>query len=340
MRIGMISPISWRTPPDGYGPWELVVSCITEELVAMGHDVTLFATADSITKAKLHAVCPKALRPNPELDSSMYETMHLGEAFEMADQFDIIHNHLHYHGLAFSGLVKTPVVSTLHGAAWVKSAHPIFLKYKDSNYVSLSNAERTLLPELNYVATVYNGMRLDEFPLETEKDDFLLFAGRLSPEKGPDLAVQLAKMTGRRLLMAGMIEDQHKAFYDEKVAPLVDGKQIEYLGMLDQRELAKYYRKAAAVLFLISWCEPCSLVAIETQASGTPIIGTNWGCIPEIVEDGKTGFLVDTVEKAAQAVEKLTQIDPRECRARAERMFSAPVMAKGYVDVYNRILAR
>ncbi len=359
MRIGMLAPISWPLPPDGYGPWEQVAYNLTEELVKLGHDVTLFAAAGSNTAANLVTTCPYAFSTWPESernrpqaydpetgllegppDTRAWEQLHISQCMERAaaGEFEIVHSHLHVHALVFARLIPCPLVSSLHGAAWVRSAHPVFQAYKDAPFVSLSDAERKLLPELNYVATVYNGIRLDDFPFEPVKDDYLLFAGRLSPEKGPAEAIEVAQQSGRRLLLAGLIEPQHRDYYEAKIKPHLDGKQIEYLGLLSQAELAPVYQKAAAVLFMINWCEPCSMVGIEAQASGTPLIGTRFGYLPEIIRDGKTGFLVDTVDQAVAAVARLSELDPADARRNIETRFSAPVMAKGYEAVYQQLL--
>ena len=361
MRIAMLAPISWPLPPPGYGPWEQVAYNLTEELVTLGHHVTLFAAAGTRSSARVVETVPHALSTWPEPDGSrpraydpatgllegppdgrVLEQLHIATCMERAaaGEFDLVHSHLHVHALVYGRLIGCPLVSTLHGAAWVRPAHPIFVKYKDLPFVSLSDAERQLLPELNYVATVHNGIRLGDFPFEADKDDYLLFAGRLSPEKGAAEAVEVAQKSGRRLLLAGMIEPQHQEYYNTKVKPYIDGKTIEYLGLLSQKDLAPVYRKAAAVLFMINWCEPCSMVGIEAQASGTPLIGTRFGYLPEIIRDGQTGFLVDTVDQAAQAVEKLSQLDPTACRRNIETRFAAPVMAKGYQRVYETLVRR
>jgi glycosyltransferase involved in cell wall biosynthesis len=337
----------------------MVAYNLTEELVKLGHRVTLFAAGGSTTAAELVETCPYSLSTWPEAEQSkprrfdresgllegppdprVLEELHIATCMERASagEFDIVHSHLHVHALVFSRLISCPLVSTLHGAAWVRAAHPIFRRYRDLPFVSLSDAERTMLPELNYVATVPNGIRIEEFPYEPEKDDYLLFAGRLSPEKGPDTAIEVARRSGRRLLMAGLVEEQYRDFYDAKVKPFIDGKQIEYLGLLSQKELAPYYRKAAAVLFMINWCEPLGLVNIEAQASGTPLIGTRFGAFPEIVVDGETGFVCDTIEEAAAAVGRLDTIAPAACRRNAETRFTAAVMARGYEAAYRTIL--
>lgn len=359
MRIAMLAPINWPLPPSGYGPWELVAHNLTEELVRLGHDVTLFAAGGTRSSATVVETCPHALstwpkaerdrerRFDPETgllegppDARVWEQLHIAKCMEQAraGAFDVVHSHLHVHALGFARMIPCPLVSTLHGSAWVRSAHPMFLAFRDQPYVSISNAERTMLPELNYIATVYNGVRMDDFSLETEKDDYLLFAGRLAPEKGPAEAVEIAHRSGRRLLLAGLIEPQHEEYFNERVKRHVDGKQIEYLGLLSQKELAPIYRKAAAVLFFINWCEPFGLVAVEAQASGTPLIATRFGALPEIVVDGKTGFLVDTIDEAVRATERLGGIDPVACRDNVETRFSTLAMAKGYERAYDSLV--
>lgn len=359
MRVAMLAPISWPLPPTGYGPWEQVAYNLTEALVKRGHDVTLFAAGGTESDAKVVVTCPHALStwPEPERsretrydpqsgllegppDARALEQLHIATCMERAakGEFDVVHSHLHIHALVFGRLIQCPLVSTLHGAAWVRPAHPVFKAYRELPYVSLSDAERQLLPELNYVATVHNGIRVERFPLEPNKDDYLLFAGRLSPEKGPDKAIEVAKRSGRRLLMAGMIEPQHKDFYNERVKPHVDGKHVEYLGLLSQEELAPVYRKAAGVLFMINWCEPFGLVAVEAQASGTPLIATRFGALPEIIREGETGFVVDSVEEAVRATERLPSLSPTACRANVEARFSDTAMAKGYETVYDLLV--
>ena len=358
MRIAMLAPISWPLPPAGYGPWEQVAHNLTEELVKLGHDVTLFAAAGSQSAATLVETCPHALAtwPEPERsraqafdpatgllegppDSRVREQLHIATCMERAasGDFDVVHSHLHVHALVFSRLIPCPLVSTLHGSAWVRAAHPVFLAYRDRPFVSISNAERQLLPELNYVATVYNGIRLLEFPFESGKDDYLLFAGRLAPEKGPAEAIEVAKRAGRRLLIAGMIEPQHEDYFNSEIKPHIDGRQVEYLGLLSQADLAPFYRKAACVLFLISWCEPFGLVAVEAQASGTPIIATRFGALPEIIVEGETGFVVDSIDGAVAAVSRLDSLSPDACRHNAETRFSAAAMAKGYERAYETL---
>ncbi len=361
LRIAMLAPVSWPLPPPGYGPWEQVVANLSEELVRLGHDVTVFAAAGTTTSARLVETVPhplslwpeEELRRRQQIDPvsgllvgppsfRAWEQQHIAIAMEAAaaDSFDVVHNHLHVHGLVFSRLIPCPMVTTLHGSAWVQSLHPIFDRYRDLPYVSISDAERQLKPDLNYVATVYNGIRLEDFPLCAEKDDYLLFAGRFSPEKGPASAVQIARRSGLPLHMAGMIEPQYQGYFDEQVKPFIDGRNTTFLGMLSQTDLARQYERARAVLFPIAWCEPCGMVLIEAQASGTPVIGARYGSVPEVIRHGETGFVVDSDDEAVAAVARLSEIDPRACRANAETRFSAAAMAAGYEEAYLSAIGR
>jgi glycosyltransferase involved in cell wall biosynthesis len=355
MKIAMLAPISWPLPPAGYGPWELVAHNLTEALVERGHEVTLFAAGGTISSATVVETVPYALETWPEAerrrprvfvpasgllegppDARILEQLHIATCMERAGsgEFDVVHSHLHVHALVFGRLIPCPLVTTLHGSAWSRATHPILRAYRQMPFVSLSDAERALLPELNYVATVYNGIRIEDFPFEQDKGDSLLFAGRLAPEKGPDVAIEVAGRSGRRLLIAGPVEEQYRDFFEQRIRPHLDGDRVEYLGMLSQQELAAYYRKAAAVLFPINWCEPFGLVAVEAQASGTPVIATRFGALPEIVRDGETGFIVDSIDDAVRATTRLETIDPAACRANAETRFSATAMARGYEAAY------
>ncbi len=359
MRIAMLAPISWPLPPPSYGPWEQVAFNLTEELVALGHDVTLFAAGGTESTATVVETCPHALNCWPEVDRArpraldpdsgllegppddrVWEELHIATCMERAaaGAFDVVHSHLHVHALVFGPLIQCPLVTTLHGSAWVRAAHPILKAYAAQPFVSLSDAERQFLPELNYVATVHNGIRLEEFPWEEQKEDYLLFAGRLAPEKGPAEAIEVARRSGRRLLLAGMIEPQYQGYFDAQIKPHLDGRRVEYLGLLSQKELAPIYRKAAAVLFLIRWHEPFGLVAVEAQASGTPLIATRFGALPEIIIDGQTGFVVDSIEGAVRAVDRVDRVSPARCRQNAEKRFSAAAMAAGYESVYRSLL--
>lgn len=355
----MLAPISWPLPPDGYGPWEQVASNITEELVALGHDVTLFAAGGSATSARLVCTVPYALQAWPEPDRAAarrfdaetglmegppgnrtLEELHIAACLNRAreGEFDIVHSHLHAHALPFGRCIRCPLVSTLHGAAWVRATHPMLLAHKELPFVSISDAERQMLPELNYVGTVHNGIRVESFPLHGDKTDDLLFAGRIAPEKGAAEAVQVAMKSGRRLVMAGMIEPQHQAYFDTHIRPHVDGRNVEYAGLLSQKQLVPLYQKAAAALFLIRWCEPFGMVAVEAQACGTPLIATRRGALPEIIRDGATGFIVENLEQAVAAVGRLDEIDPAACRDNVVTRFSANTMASGYEAIFRKLI--
>lgn len=360
MRIAMLAPISWPLPPAGYGPWEQVAHNLTEQLVRLGHEVTLYAAGGSDTSASLVTTCthafetwpeaerdrPRAFDPSTGLlegppDYRVLEQMHIAACMERAAEgaFDVVHSHLHVHALVFSRLVPCPVVTTLHGSAWVRSSHSALLAYRDRPFISISDAERGFLPDLNYVATVHNGIHIEDFPFEPEKEDYLLFAGRLAPEKGPAEAIEVARRSGRRLLIAGMIEPQYQDYFDVEIKPHLDGRNVDYLGLLSQAELAPVYRKAAAVLFLINWAEPFGLVAVEAQASGTAVIATRRGALPEIIVEGETGYVVETLDEAIEAVSRLDGIRPADCRRNAERRFTDVVMARGYEAVYGELAA-
>lgn len=359
MRVAILAPVSWPLPPVGYGPWEQVAYNLAEALVALGQDVTVFAASGSESSATVVPTVPhafecwpreerertRAFSPESGLlegppDFRVLEEAHIATCMEAAADgaFDIVHSHLHVHALCFSSLISCPLLSTLHGSAWVRATHDVLRRYRDCPFVSLSDAERSFLPELNYVATVHNGIDIDRFPFESSKDDYLLFAGRLSPEKGPCRAIEVAHRAGRRLLLAGMIEPQYQDYFDSRIKPHLDGKNVAYVGLLSQNELAPLYRKAAGVLFLINWCEPFGLVAVEAQASGTPIIASRYGALPELIVEGRTGFIVDDLDAAVERVSRLPEIVPEACRRNAAERFTIECMGRGYLAAYQRAL--
>ena len=335
MRIAMLSPVAWRTPPRDYGPWEQVVSVLTEGLVKRGVDVTLFATADSVTTARLHAVVARGYEEDSTLEAKVGECLHIAEVFEHADEFDLIHNHFDFLPLAWSRLTTTPVVTTIHGFSSARIL-PVYRKY-DSGcyYVSISNADRA--PGLDYVANAYHGIDLKRFTYRDKPGDYLLFFGRIHPDKGAAEAIEIARRAGRKLVMAGIIQDQE--YYREKVEPFLDDTVV-YLGSVGPPKRDKLLGGACALLHPISFAEPFGLSVVEAMACGTPVVAFAKGSMPEVVVDGKTGFLVNTVDEAVDAVARLSELDRAACRAHVEAHFTADRMVDRYMEIYRDVLER
>jgi len=330
----MIAPISWRVPPRHYGPWERVVSVLTEGLVARGVDVTLFATADSITTARLHAVAPGGYSEDPTLDAKVYEGLHIAAAFERAASFDVLHNHFDFLPLTYSRLVATPLVTTVHGFS-SEAIVPVYRAYNDRvQLVAISNADRHR--DLTYAATIYHGIPMDEFTPREQPGDYLLYFGRIHPEKGAREAIELARRCGRRLLLAGIVQDQ--AYFRTWVEPYLDGERIRYLGSVGPAERDALLGGAFALLHLISFAEPFGLSVVEAMATGTPVIAYAFGSMPEIIEDGVTGFLVDDLDAAEAALRRVTALDRRVVRARVAARFSAERMVDDYLRLYRTLL--
>jgi glycosyltransferase involved in cell wall biosynthesis len=334
MRIAVLSPISWRTPPLHYGPWESVVSLLTEELVRMGLDVTLFATGNSRTSGKLVAVCPHPYSEDDSVDPKVAECLHIAEIFERSDEFDIIHNHFDFLPLTYSGLVETPVVTTIHGFSSPLIV-PVYKKYNDrGHYVAISDADKS--PELDYIATIHHGIDVAQFPFSSAKGEYLLFFGRIHPHKGVYEAIQVAQRVGKKLVIAGIIQDQD--YFAARVEPYVDGTTVEYIGSVGPDRRADVLGGALALLHLISFDEPFGLSLVESMACGTPVIAFDRGSMPEIIRHGETGYIVDDIEGAINAVASVTSINRSTCRADVEKRFSNSRMARDYVRVYDTIL--
>lgn len=339
----MLAPITHRIPPIGYGPWEQVVGDLADGLVAAGEDVTLFASAGARTAAKLETTTssPLADWPGDEpVDHRVIEEVHIATVAEAISKngFDLVHGHLNVHPLGFAALLDTPMITTLHGAAWKRSIHPALARYAHLPFVSLSDSERSFYPDLNYVATVNNGIDCDQFVFSDVPGDFLLFAGRMAPEKQPEIAVEVARRSHLPLKLAGPIEEAHRGYFDAQVVPLLDGGQVEYLGELNRADLIEIYPKAAALLMPLAWDEPFGLVVAEALASGTSVIGWRRGALPELIRDRVTGAIVEDVETAVQAIDELDTIDRRACRRDAETRFSVEAMARGYMAAYRRVI--
>lgn len=333
MRIAMLSPVAWRTPPRDYGPWEQVVSLLTEGLVRRGIDVTLFATADSLTTATLHAVVTRGYEEDHELNAKVEECLHIAEVFEHADEFDLIHNHFDFLPLAWSRLTTTPVVTTIHGFSSARIL-PVYRKYNGQcHYVSISKADRS--PHLDYIANAYHGIDLSQFTYREKPSDYLLFFGRIHRDKGASEAIQIAQLAGRRLVLAGIIQDQE--YFREKVEPFLDDN-VAYVGSVGPSKRDKLLGGAYALLHPISFAEPFGLSVVEAMACGTPVIAFNKGSMPEVVADRQTGFLVNSVEEAVAAVARVPELERSACRKRVEDHFSVDRMVDRYLDIYREVL--
>jgi len=330
-RVAILSPVAWRTPPRQYGAWETVAGNIAEGLVARGWDVTLFATRDSITRARLHAVVDSGYEEDREVDPKVAEYLHISEAFEHAAEFDLIHSHYDFMALSYTRLVKTPVLTTIHGFSSPRIM-PAYQKYRDGYFVSISNSDRA--PGLNYVATVYNGIDLSLYPLQKTAGDSLVFLGRIHPDKGVHLAIEVARVSGMPLLIAGIIQDQ--AYFHKQIEPRL-GQTIRYIGPVDVAGKNALFAGARALLHLNTIPERFGLVLAEANAAGVPVIAMDLGSCREVIDDGRTGFLVRDTREAVQRLRHLSQIDRRICRQRVQQCFSMEAMVTSYEHVYQTI---
>jgi glycosyltransferase involved in cell wall biosynthesis len=340
MRIAQIAPVWERVPPRKYGGIEVVVFNLTEELIKRGHDVTLFATGDSITKARLSCYDTSPGRIHLAQHNPMPDLIHIGKAFKYAEQFDIIHNHTGWVGTVLGSLIDKPVLDTLH---WRFSEDniPFYEAYKDAVfYNSISFGQRRSGPDLNYVGNVYNAIDIDSYQFSKDKGDYFININRICPDKGTDIAIDVARKAGVKLILAGKIDPGGKdeRYYKEKVAPRIDGRQIIYRGEVSEEEKRILFRDARGFIFPLQWAEPFGLVMIEAMACGTPVIAFPFGSVPEIIENGKTGFIVSSFEQMVEAVNNIVCIDPFECRKRAVEMFSINKMVDGYEMLYEKII--
>ncbi|MBL8233263.1 MAG: glycosyltransferase family 4 protein [Bryobacterales bacterium] len=323
--------MAWRTPPRHYGAWETVASNIAEGLVARGWEVTLFATGDSVTRAKLHSVVERGYEEDSSLDPKVSEYTHISEAFEQASAFDLIHSHYDFMALTYSRLVRTPVLTTIHGFS-SPQIMPLYRKYGGGYFVSISNSDR--VAGLNYVATVHNGIDLSLYPLQRQRGTDLVFLGRIHPDKGLHLAIAVARAVNLPLLIAGIIQD--RVYFEEQVAPELDD-QIRYLGAVDVAGKNELFRRARAVLHLNTVAERFGLVLAEANAAGVPVIAMDLGSCREVIEDGRTGFLVHDVRGAVEAVARTGEIAATLCRERVAQRFSTETMVRGYEQAYERV---
>ena len=334
LRVAILAPISWRVPPRQYGPWEQFASLLTEGLVKRGVDVTLFATADSVTTARLVGTAPAGYSEDPALDAKVWEGLHISAVFERADEFDLIHNSFDFLPLTYSGLVDTPVVTTIHGFS-SEGIVPVFEKYNQCGYyVAISDADRH--EKLDYAATIHHGIDLDAFELEREPGQFLLFFGRIHPDKGTVEAIDLADRVGLPLTIAGIVQDRD--YFERLVEPRIDGERMSFVGPVGPDRRGDLLRGARALLHLLNFDEPFGFSVVEAMACGTPVIARRRGSMAEIVHDGENGFLVETPAEAVAAVHASAGLDRAAVRASVEQRFDANRMVDDYLALYRRVV--
>ena len=333
MKVAILSPVTWRTPPRNYGPWEQVASVLTEALFKKGIDTTLFATGDSKTAGKLQYVCDRPLGEIPG-DAKVAECLHISHLMEQADQFDIIHNHFDFLPLTWSRVIKTPMITTIHGFSSPLIV-PVYKKYNaTTNYVAISDADRH--PALHYLGTVYNGLDVQQFGLGAGKGGYLLYFGRIHPHKGTQEAIAIANAAGLPLVICGLIQDQQ--YFDEKVAPFINNDSVQYLGNVGPERRNEILGSALALLHPISFDEPFGLSVAEAMLCGTPVVAFNRGAMKELIVEGESGFLVNTVAEAVESLTKVRSIGRGNCRRYAAEKFSSQLMADQYIALYKKII--
>jgi glycosyltransferase involved in cell wall biosynthesis len=334
VKIALLGPVAWRTPPRHYGPWEQVTSLLAEGLTARGVDVTLFATLDSVTAAQLDGVCPHGYADDPDMDGRVWEAMHVSHALARSGEFDLVHNHLDWLPLAFAEQCRTTLLTTVHGF----SGAGILPAYRRSSgsLVSISDADRHA--GLDYVATVYHGVDLNGLPFTAHAGPGLVSFGRIHPDKGTHTAIEIARRSALPLTICGIVQDER--YFAELVAPHIDGKRVVFLGSVGPRQRAEVLGQSLALLHPIEFDEPFGLSVVESMACGTPVIAYKRGSMPEVVDEGVTGLLVSDVAQAVAAVERIGHLDRAGCRDRARQRFDAGRMVADYLCVYERLLGR
>lgn len=344
MRIAMIAPIGERVPPKKYGGTERIIYALTEELVKRGHEVTLFASGDSLTSAKLVSIFPKGLREAGIKDpygANHWTMLNIGNAYKNQHKFDIIHDHNVYFSLPTALLAEKPVVMTLHGAVNINNRR--YLEELNNNknpfFVSISHSQTVPLPDLNYVGNVYHGLDMQSYPFSSESDDYLLFVGRISPEKGVDQAIEVAEFLNKRLIIAAKVDPADYSYFEEKIKPHLSN-QIRWIGEVDQEERNRLMSRAYAFLHPVTWREPFGLALIEAMGCGCPVLAYRRGSIPEIVKHGKTGFIVEDVGEMIEYIPKVKSIKREYCRKYALNYFNAKRMTDEYEDVYEKVVEK
>jgi len=340
MKIAQISPLYEAVPPRLYGGTERIVAHLSDALVALGHDVTLFASADAQTKARLVPVRDQAFRLDPSPLKSDYAA-HLSMLHEVrrrAAEFDVIHFHVDLLHFPLFEAIAHRTVTTLHGRLDLKDLPEVYRRWPDYPLVSISDSQRAPLADANWVATVHHGLAEDLFhPLPAPTGDYLAFLGRISPEKRPDRAIEIARRAGRRLRIAAKVDAADQIYFKEAIEPLLSDPLVEFIGEIGDEAKADFLGNAAGLLFPIDWPEPFGLVMIEAMACGTPVIAWNCGSVPEVIDAGETGFIVRSIEEAVEAVGRLPELDRQEIRRTFERRFSSRVMAERYLELYHRL---
>ncbi len=334
LRVAVLAPVSWRVPPRHYGPWEQFASLLTEGLVARGVDVTLFATGDSQTAGRLASVVPTGYSEDPEIDPKVNECLHIAHCFERAGEFDLIHNSFDFLPLTYSGLVATPVLTTIHGFSSPRILS-VYQRYNATNaYVAISDADRH--PSLDYLATIHHGIDTDAFALHANPGGYLLFFGRIHPDKGAVEAIDTAERCGIPLVIAGIVQDQR--YFDELVAPRIDGDRVSFVGPVGPAERLELLGGAEALLHLIGFDEPFGYSVAESMACGTPVIAFRRGSMPELITDGTTGYLVDDVAGAVAAAGRAASLDRAAIRAQAVARFGRARMLDAYISAYEAVV--
>ncbi len=332
MKLALLGPIAWRTPPRHYGPWELVTGLLADGLAQRGIDVTLFATLDSISLARVDGVCERPYEEDDEIDGRVWEALHVAHALGRSAEFDLIHNHLDWLPLAFSGLAEAPMVTTIHGFSSPRIL-PAYLR-SNSAFVSISDADR--VPELDYVATVHHGVDTTLLPFSATAGDALVCFGRIHPDKGTAEAIAIARAADRPLVLCGPVQDER--YFAKEIEPHVDGDGVRYLGSVGKDERAEILGAAACLVHPVAFAEPFGLSVVESMVCGTPVVAYNRGSMPELIEDGVTGVLSHGVASAVAGVKRAAGFDRAACRQAAKRRFSADRMVDDYLDVYEAVL--
>ncbi len=334
LRIAVLAPIAWRTPPRHYGPWEQFASLLTEGLVALGHDVTLFATGDSLTAGRLSSAVPHGWSEDPLLEPKVAECLHIAAVFEQADQFDIIHNSFDFLPLTYCELVATPVVTTIHGFS-SEQIVAVYQRYnRTSAYVAISDANRH--PKLDYAATIHHGINPNDFAVPDRADDYLLFFGRIHPDKGTAEAIEVARRVGRPLIIAGIIQDDR--YFNDAIEPHIDGHDVSFVGPVPVGDRAEMLGNAHALLHLINFDEPFGFSVVEAMACGTPVIAFDRGSMAEVVVDGVSGFVVHDIDQAVNAVGRVGELDRAIVRDVTIERFDAEHMVRQYADLYAHVV--